>query len=364
MKFSDKFKKTSTWLILIPTFAGILLVLYAWHLPPFRSAIEATENAYVRGSITIIAPKVDGYVTEVAVQDYAKVKSGQILVQLDDRNYAQRLAQAKGNLAAQVANLDNVAQARSVREANVAIAKAAIYNAKAQLENADAQLVRTQSDQRRAAALVQDGSISRREYDQTDGVLRQTEAAQRQATAANQQAQASFVASQQDLKAVVINRRAIEAAVETARAAVRLAEIDVENTRVRAPRDGSVGEIGVKLGQYVAPGTQLLALVPTQVWVIANFKEAQTARIRPGQPVQLRIDALADAKLTGHVERLSPATGSEFSVIRPDNATGNFTKIPQRLPVRIKVDASQPLADRLRPGMSVVAYVDTKGSMP
>jgi multidrug resistance efflux pump len=156
----------------------------------------------------------------------------------------------------------------------------------------------------------------------------------------------------------------VAAAVEVARAAVHLAEIDLENTRIRAPRDGHVGEIGVKLGQYVTPGTQLLALVPDQVWVVANFKEAQTARMKPGQPATLRVDALDDSELKGRVERLAPATGSEFSVIRADNATGNFTKIPQRLPVRIAVDASQPLAERLRPGMSVLVSVDTHGPGP
>ena len=118
----------------------------------------------------------------------------------------------------------------------------------------------------------------------------------------------------------------------------------------------------MKLGQYVTPGTQLMAVVPSQVWVVANFKEAQTARMAPGQVAHFRVDALADARLTGHVERLSPATGSEFSVIKQDNATGNFTKIPQRLSVRIAVDADQAAAQRLRPGMSVVVSVDTRGA--
>jgi multidrug resistance efflux pump len=128
---------------------------------------------------------------------------------------------------------------------------------------------------------------------------------------------------------------------------------------VRAPREGRVGEVGVKLGQYVVPGTLLMAVVPSQVWVVANFKERQTARMVAGQSATLRVDALADATLTGHIERISPATGSEFSVIKPDNATGNFTKVPQRLLVRITIDSGQPLAERLRPGMSVLASVDT-----
>jgi multidrug resistance efflux pump len=350
----------TTALVGAATLAGILLVLYAWRLPPFRTTVETTENAYVRGSITVIAPKVDGYVAEVLVQDFAAVEAGQVLVRLDDRNYMQRLAQAQANLSAQEANLANVEQARRAREAGIANAQALIATAEAQQINARAQLVRTQTDRRRADALASDGSVSQRERDQTEGALRQAEAAQKQALAAIQQARAGHSVAEQDLRTVVVNRRSIEAGVEGAKAAVRLAEIDLENTRIRAPRDGHAGEIGVKLGQYVTPGTQLLALVPAQVWIVANFKEAQTAHMRPGQAAVLRVDALADAELKGRVESMAPATGSEFSVIRSDNATGNFTKVPQRLPVRISVDMDQALAAQLRPGMSVFAKVDTR----
>ncbi|HWH82733.1 MAG TPA: HlyD family secretion protein, partial [Burkholderiaceae bacterium] len=181
----------------------------------------------------------------------------------------------------------------------------------------------------------------------------------RQTDAAVHQAEAGKAVALQDLQTVIVNRGALEAGVEAARAAVKLAEIDLDNTQVRAPRDGRLGEVGVKLGQYATPGTQLMTVVPEQVWVMANFKEAQTARMAPGQAVRLRVDALADAVLTGHVERISPATGSEFSVIKSDNAVGNFTKIPQRLTVRVAVDERQANAARLRPGMSVEASVDT-----
>jgi multidrug resistance efflux pump len=361
---TPKTRKRTLVLVIAAAIAGILLVLYAWHLPPFHGGIETTENAYVRGSITVIAPKVDGYVAEVSVQDFAAVAAGQVLVRLDDRNYLQKLAQARANSAAQEANLANVAQARRVREVAIASAEAAMLTAQAQRINADAQLLRTRADQRRADALVGDGSVSQREHDQTEGMLRQAEASQKQALAVVQQARAGIAAAQQDLQSVIVNRRVVEAAVESAKAAVLLAEIDLDNTRVKAPRAGIVGEVGVKLGQYVTPGTQLVSLVPSQVWVIANFKEAQMARMAEGQAVRLRVDALADAELTGQVERIAPATGSEFSVIRTDNATGNFTKIPQRLPVRISVDPRQALAARLRPGMSVFVKVNTDGASP
>lgn len=345
-------------------FAGIALVLYAWRLPPFQGDIESTENAYVRGSVTVIAPKVDGYVAEVLVRDFASVDAGQVLVRLDDRNYRQRLAQAQASLAAQQANLANVAQTRRMREAGIANAQAQLAAAHAQQFNASAQFGRAAADARRTQALVVDGSVSQREHEQADSAKRQAEAAQRQADAQAEQARAAVQVAQQELRAVDVNRHAIEAAIEGAKAAVQLAEIDLENTRIRAPRAGSAGEIGVKLGQYVTPGTQLLALVPSEVWVVANFKEAQTARMAPGQAARLQVDGLGNARLKGHVERLAPAMGSEFSVIRADNATGNFTKVPQRMPVRIAVDANGSLASRLRPGMSVVAEVDTGSQNP
>jgi multidrug resistance efflux pump len=346
-------------LVATATLVAVLLVLYVWRLPPFRTAIETTENAFVRGNVTIIAPKVDGYVTEVLVQDFVTVRAGQELVRLDDRNYLQRLEQARGNLATQEANLANIEQTRRVREAGLVSSSAQIANAAAQVLNARAQLVRAQADMRRVEALVADDSLSPRERDQTVAALRQAEAAVRQTEAAARQADAGKAVATQDLRSVPVNRAVLAGAVEAARAAVRLAEIDVANTHIHAPRDGQVGEVGVKLGQYVTPGKQLMAVVPPQVWVVANFKEAQTAQMAAGQPATLRVDALGDAELTGHVERLSPATGSEFSVIKQDNATGNFTKIPQRLQVRIAIDHDQPLAQRLRPGMSVLAKVDT-----
>ena len=341
-------------------FAGaLLLALYVWRLPPFTSAVEATDDAYVRGNVTIVAPKVDGYVAEVTVRDFEHVAAGQVVVRLDDRNYRHRLEQARGNLHVQESNLANLKQTRLAREAAVASAAAQIASAQAQAVNARAQLERASADLRRVDHLVIDGSLSQRERDQAVATLRQAEAAVRQGDASVAQTRAGRAAADQELNAVAVNRQALEGSVEAARAAVRLAEFDLEHTAVRAPQAGRVGEVGVKLGQYVAPGTQLMAVVPSQVWVIANFKERQTAHMAEGQTATLRVDALANATLGGHIERISPATGSEFSVIKPDNATGNFTKVPQRLLVRIKVDEGQPLADRLRPGMSVLASVDT-----
>jgi multidrug resistance efflux pump len=194
--------------------------------------------------------------------------------------------------------------------------------------------------------------VSLRERDQTLAALRQAQAGLLQARAAR-------AIAVQDIRTVEVGRGGQQAGVSGAEAARRLAQIDLANTIVRAPEAGRLSEVGVRNGQYVTAGSQLMFLVPADIWVIANFKEAQTARMAVGQPASFTVDALANARLTGRVERISPAAGSEFAVLKSDNATGNFTKVPQRIAVRIKVDPGQPLAARLRPGMSVEARVDT-----
>jgi multidrug resistance efflux pump len=332
--------------------AGVLVVLYAWNLPPFHSAIQSTENALVRGQVTIISPQLSGYVTEVPVQDFQPVRKGDLLMRIDDRIYRQKLDQAKAQLASQKAALANSAQQRGTAEATIRQNQAA-------LANANAQALRAAADSRRVEELAADGSLSARERDQT-------RAARAQSLAGGAQAQAALDISRQNLQSVVVNRGSLEAAVANAEAAVQLAEIDLANTRVVAPRDGQLGQVGVRQGAYVNAGAQVTAIVPDQLWVIANLKETQMAGVAVGQPATLTVDALNNAKLNGHVERISPATGSEFSVLTPDNATGNYVKIAQRIPVRISLDPNQPLVARLRPGMSVVASIDTaaRGTRP
>ena len=340
--------RTATLVFVALVIGGALLALWAWDLPPFRRSIQTTDNAYVRGQTTIIAPQVSGYVVAVAVRDFETVKPGQVLARIDDRIYRQRVEQARANVASQIANLANSQQSQRSREAAVGGQEAAIASA-------EAQLARAQADMRRVEELVAEGSVSLRERDQTRAALAQ-------ALAGVRQAEAQRTIGQQDVRSVTVGRGGLEAAVASARAALRLAEIDLANTAVRAPQGGKLGEVSVRLGQYVTAGSQLMFLVPPTVWVSANFKEAQTARIVPGQPAVLRVDALGGAALRGTVERLSPAAGSEFSVIRTDNATGNFVKVPQRLTVRIALDPRDPLYPRLSPGMSVEARVDTAGA--
>jgi multidrug resistance efflux pump len=329
--------------------AGVLLILYAWNLAPFHSTIQSTENALVRGQVTIISPQLSGYVVEVAVQDFQPVRQGALLMRLDDRIYHQRLDQASAELAARTAALANFAQQRHTAEATIRQNQAA-------LANANAQAARAEADARRVEELAADGSLSARERDQA-------RAARAGAVAGGAQARAALDIARQNLQSVTVSRASLEAAVAGAAAAVELARIDLANTRVLAPRDGQLGQVGVRVGAWVNAGAQVTAIVPDQLWVIANLKETQMAGIAVGQRATIAVDALGNAKLAGRVERISPATGAEFSVLTPDNATGNFVKIAQRIPVRISLDPHQQLVARLRPGMSVVASIDTAAAV-
>ena len=328
---------------------GVLIVLYAWQLPPFSSAVESTENALVRGQVTIIGPQLSGYVYEVPVQDFQFVKAGDLLVRLDDRIYKQRLDQALAQLAVQKASLANVVQQRNSAEATIKLRQAALVDSQAQARKSTADL-------RRNEELISDGSVSKRELDVT-------RAANAQTIAAVAQAQASLEIARQDLQTVIVNRGSLEAAVASADAAVELARIDLSNTRILAPRDGQLGQIGVRLGAFVNSGAQLMALVPPQLWVIANMKETQMDNVQVGQPVTFTVDALNHRRFHGTVQHISPATGSEFCLLQADNATGNFVKIAQRVPVRITVDPDQAESERLRPGLSVVVSIDTAGRL-
>jgi multidrug resistance efflux pump len=326
---------------------GVMLVLWAWRLPPFTSGVQHTDNAYVRGQVTVIAPQVAGYVTSVEVQDFQSVKAGQLLATVDDRIYRQRLEQARAQLHAAQAALANSAQTQTSARGSVAQTEASIAGAQAQVAKA-------QADFNRSQTLFNGGWVAQAQVDVARTALR---AAQAQLAAAR----AQQGIARTGVTSAVVGRGSLEAAVENARAQVHLAEIDLANTRIVAPRDGKLGEIGVRQGQQVAVGSQLMALVPDRIWVTANYKENQLKDIRVGQPVELSVDALGGQVLTGRVERIAPATGSEFSVIRPDNATGNFTKVAQRVPVRIAFDPGQQGLERLAPGMSVTARVDTGG---
>ncbi len=330
--------------IVILIIAASVAILMAWRVGPFAGGVESTENAYVRGQVTIVSPQVSGYITQVPVKDFATVKGGDVLARIDDRIYRQRVAQARANVANALAALADNPQQAATRAATLRSQQAAI-------DAARAQLTRTQADNARIEALAGQGFVANRERDASRAALRQAQADLRQAEAAR-------TIAEEGIQSVEVGRGGLQASVEGAQAALRLAEIDLANTVIRAPVAGQLGEIGVRQGQYVTAGTQLMSLVPHDLWVIANFKEAQTAKIRPGAVARFKVDALGGERLTGRVEQLAPAAGSEFAVIRPDNASGNFVKVPQRIAVRIRIDSGQAAAARLRPGMSVEAEVE------
>lgn len=252
-------RSSATWIAVVLGLLGVLLILFAWRLPPFSSNVETTENAYVRGKVTFISPQLAGYVTDVPVQDYQYVKAGDLLLRVDDRIYSQKLAQAQATLTAQKAALAASQQKQLADEAKIA-------SAKAQVASAEAANRAVESNFERVDHLLARGVTTQKDADQS-------RAARDQAQASVRQAQAALEVANQERAATLVTRHSLEAAVSGAEAALHLAEIDLSNTRIVAPVDGQLGEVGVKLGQYVVAGTQLMSVVPPSRWIVANFKE-------------------------------------------------------------------------------------------
>ena len=307
---------------------------------------EATDNAFVQADTTLVSPQINGYVTEVLVRDNQRVEPGQILVRLDDADARAQLAQAEANLAALIAAVDNVDARAAQEQAMIASRAAGVSQAQAQ-----ANLARSQVD--RYGKLAEQGWVSQQRI-QTEEAGAQT------ASASVAQAQAALVAEQRTAGVLGSTRQQSLAAVEQARAQVDVARTNLDRTVIRAATAGVVGARGVRPGQYVRTGGQLLSIVPLgDTYIVANFKETQLDRLRLGQTVHISADAFPGEDLTGRIDSFAPATGSEFALIPVENATGNFTKITQRVPVRIVVDRRQGGA-ALRPGLSVEVKVDLK----
>jgi len=338
----------ASWIAVVIGVSGAVLALYAWGLPPFHSPVETTDNAYVRGKVAMLSPRISGYVTAVLVQDFQRVKAGQELARIEPDIYRRRLEQAQANAAVQQSALDAWKQKMATAEARVRAAAAQIASGEAGLKAAEARWERIN-------ALAQRGVASQKERDDARAAFDQSAAAVRQGEAA-------LDVARQDAETTRISRQSLEAAVAGAEAAVQLARLDLDSTRIIAPADGRVGEVGARVGQYVTAGTQLMGLAPDQVWVVANFKETQVRHMRVGQLASFTVDALGGQRFQGRIDNFSPATASEFSVLKTDNATGNFTKIVQRVPVRILIDPDQPQLERLASGLSVVASVDTSAA--
>lgn len=324
---------------------GVLTILYAQGFPPFTRTVQVTELAEVRGETTVVASRIDGYIRELPVQDFQHVAAGDILVRLDDSIHIQEVERARGKVQIALAALRNSEQGERAGAAGVSGARARLEAARARLAGAEAHM-------RRVGLLAAQGSVSAREQDEAKAGLAEGEAAVTGAEAA-------LVVAEQQVEEVTVGRGGLLAAVDAARAELRLAEIDLANCVIRAPTDGQVSEAAVHPGQYVNAGTPLLGLVSKRMWVVANFREEQTGRMRQGQFVEIRVPALNGARLAGRVEQLAPAAGNAFLESRPAGMGGDFGKLPQRIPVRIRLDPDQPMLERLRPGLSVEARVDT-----
>lgn len=324
---------------------GVTLILRAWELGPFDTSNETTDNAYVRGAVTVLSPQVNGYVVEVLVKDFEQVKAGQPLVRIDDRLYAAAVAQVEAQRANAAAQFDNFDQTQAQNQATLAASRATLASAEGELARSNAELTRVED-------LAGRGSVSLNERDRV-------RASNRLAAANVEKARADIRIGEERIKATSVSRGGLHAGVQAADAQLATARINLANTVVRAPVDGQVSEVSVRLGQYVSAGSQLMFVVPQQLWVVANFKETQTGRMQVGQKVSFKADALKGVRFSGRVQQIAPATGSEFSVLKADNATGNFTKVVQRLPVRIALDPGQAALERLRPGMSVEVTVET-----
>lgn len=306
---------------------------------------EATENAFVQADTTEVSPQIDGYVVEVLVRDNQRVEAGQVLIRLDDADARANLAQAEANLAALQAGVQNVDARAEQEQAVIASRAAAVSQAQAQADLARQQVARY-------GRLAEQGWVSQQR-------IETEQAGVRTAQASVAEAHAALVAEQRAAGVLGSTRSQSVASVQQAQAAVDKARIALERTVIRAPVAGVVGARGVRVGQYVRPGGQILSIVPLgDTYVVANFKETQMDRLRLGQTVEISADAFPGQHLTGHIDSFAPATGSEFALIPIENATGNFTKITQRVPVRIRVDRSSGAA--LRPGLSVEVKVDLK----
>ncbi|KXO74817.1 MAG: HlyD family secretion protein [Acinetobacter venetianus] len=340
-----KTKRSTLWWMLLVLLVGITIILWAWRIGPFHTAVEQTDNSYVKGKTTILSSQINGYIKDVLVKDFDHVKQGQVLMHIDATTYDQKVTQAVSGVEQAQNSLANQTQAIAQRQADVVSAQAKLDQVKAQYDLSVAQLKRYQQ-------LGNSGAASKSEQDKAAADAQNN-------LALLKQAQANILVAQEALKTAQVAESGLKAQVNSAQAQLDQANTTKDYSTITAPLDGQLGEVNPRVGQYVAAGTQLLYLIPKQTWVIANFKETQIANMKIGQKAYFTVDALNHQKFTGHVEQISPAAGSEFSVLKPDNATGNFTKVVQRISVRITIDPNQEGIENLRPGMSVITSVNT-----
>jgi membrane fusion protein, multidrug efflux system len=339
-------KRTRQQKVLLIGSAGLVLLIaiifyYLCCVAPY----ESTDDAFIDGYVTLISPRVPGQVARLMVTDNQEVKAGDVLVEIDSRDYETSLSQAKADLAAANSQANQFRAQVKVSEAKVVQAQAAVTAAEAEAQRANDDLKRYENVESRA--------VSKSAID----------LAQSQARSANANLAAAYSQTNAAEAEVVLSEAGVEtatAAAQQAEAKLQQAELNLSYTKIIAPMDGRVTARSVQMGHYVQPGQALLALVPKDVWVVANFKETQLTYMKPGQPVELRVDAYPNKKFKGKVDSLQAGTGARFSLLPPENAVGNYIKVVQRVPVKIIFDEELPANLDIAPGMSVVPIVKVK----
>lgn len=324
----------------------VALATIRWDTWVGAAATQVTDDAYVRSDMTHLSSRIAGEVRVVAVDDFQRVKAGDLLVEVDPADYQAKVAQAEAGVGATQAALDNLAN-------QVELQYATIAQGEAERASAEAHALEAKQEQDRQEALLQTSSGTRQKVEQTvaDYARAQADVTASRAVIAEERHQLEVLAGTKKQRA---------ADLQAAMAALTAARLRLGYTRIVAPFDGVVGEREVQPNDYVNVGTNLISVVPLpNVYVIANYQETQLTRVVPGQPVEVSVDTFPNERLRGHVERIAPASGSQFALLPPDNATGNFTKVVQRIPVRIQLDRDQNVLSRLRPGMSVVTKIHT-----
>jgi membrane fusion protein (multidrug efflux system) len=329
----------------------LLVAAAAWggHWWTTGRFVEDTDDAYVGGDVTVIASKVAGYVQAVAVTDNQVVHRGDLLVKIDDRDYRAAVAKAEASVAAAQALFGNL-------DANEKLQRSVIAQSDAGVSAAKAETTRAQLDDARYRDLASRSAVSLESAQRAQAAAQAAQAGQDRAAAAQQGAQ-------RQIDVIASQRKQAQAALAQAEAEREVAHLNLSYTELRAPVDGVIGNRRARAGAYATAASQLLVVVPSHgLWIDANFKEDQLERLHVGQAVDVHADADPGRSFKGHVVSLAPATGAQFSVLPPENATGNFTRIVQRVPVRISLDGKDGELDLLRPGLSVKASINTKAS--
>jgi membrane fusion protein (multidrug efflux system) len=326
---------------------ALIVITTRWNRWESNARMQTTDDAYLQADLTPVAAKVAGYVRSIPVQDFQRVHAGELLVQLVDDDYKATVDQLLASVLAAEAQIEALKAQRSLQGANVDAAKATVAATTANVEQ-------NSRDLARQLKLLETGSSSTEASEKL-----QTTRAQLAAQLEQTRAQASAAGRQ--LQVLAAQEAQAEASLAAQRAALVLAKINLGYTSIVAPQDGVIGVRQIKPGQYVPVGGQVTTLTPLpNVWVVANFKETQLTHMIVGQKARIQVDTFPGRTLEGHVQSFAPGSGQQFSLLPPDNATGNFTKVVQRIAVKILIDKADGLADRLRPGMSVVATVETR----